>query len=269
MAKEWRTIKQFFSDDSEEKYSAIAGLANVQELMSVFKAALMLTAQMVKNVSMVQPPSPTAPPGQSCSKSNNSNNNNNNSNNSNSCSNSNSSGSIRHLSANQVVLMQSLFKVNFDQFQGDEWLLPSGAIFDHALFEATKDAQYECPLHSFVIENSADVLGLFPDARDQEEIKKELVGRTNEKLPALSSAEKALLEIYNKDPEELETLFAEKGWCAVGASLAEKPSADFQRLVYECLQQLLRVYRGVRMTLPQAPHEAWVTNRLWGFLADA
>ncbi|KAF9336394.1 hypothetical protein BG006_008801 [Podila minutissima] len=79
---------------------------------------------------------------------------------------------------------------------------------------------------------------LFLDARDQDEIKKELVGWTNEKLPAVSSAEKALLEIYNKDPEELETLFSEKGWRTVGASLADKPSADFQCLIYECLQQL-------------------------------
>ncbi|KAI8606460.1 hypothetical protein EDD21DRAFT_410186 [Dissophora ornata] len=42
-----------------------------------------------------------------------------------------------------------------------------------------------------------------------------------------------------------------------------------QRHVYECVQQLLKVYRGERIVVPQAPHESWVVNRLGGFLADA
>ncbi|KAG9062436.1 hypothetical protein KI688_005351 [Linnemannia hyalina] len=272
VAKEWGTIKQFFSGDDQEQYSTIAGLANVPELVAAFKVAPTLDAQMVEIACMPPPvavPRPTSsssssassgltPRGRSRSNSN-----------SNSGSNSNGNSSAKHLSPTQVALMQALFKVNFDQFQGKEWLLPSGAIFDRVLYETIKDVRYECPLHSFVLENPAAVLGLFPDARDQDELKKVLVDRADEKLPVLSSAEKALLEIYNKDPEELEELLAEKGWRAVGASLAEKPSADFQRLVYECVQQLLKVYRGERMAIPQAPHESWMVNRLWGFLADA
>ncbi|KAF9545619.1 hypothetical protein EC957_010704 [Mortierella hygrophila] len=275
VAKEWETIKQFFSGDDQEQYSAIAGLANVPELVAAFKVAPTLDAQMVEIACMPPPVAALRPTSSSSSASSGraprgrSRSNSNSNSNSNSSSNSNSNSSAKHLSPTQVALMQALFKVNFDQFQGKEWLLPSGAIFDCVLYEAIKDVQYECPLHSFVLENPTAVLGLFPDARDQDELKKVLVDRADEKLPVLSSAEKALLEIYNKDPEELEELFAEKGWRAVGASLAEKPSADFQRLVYECVQQLLKVYRGERMAIPQAPHESWMVNRLWGFLADA
>ncbi|KAG0043201.1 hypothetical protein BGZ83_011719 [Gryganskiella cystojenkinii] len=280
IVNEWETVKKFFGGDGQERYSAIAGLVNVPELVAAFKVAPTLDEQMVEAACMPPPPplpmeaprptsstsSSTASgqvrPGRSRSNSSNGGSNGSNS------SGSNSNGSGKHLSPTQVALMQALFKVNFDQFPGNEWLLPSGAIFDRVLYETVKDVRYECPLHSFVLENPAAVLGLFPDARDQNELKKVLVDRADEKLPVLSLAEKALLEIYNKDPEELEELFAEKGWRAVGTSLAEKPSAEFQRLVYECVQQLLKVYRGERMAVPQAPHESWMVNRLWGFLAD-
>ncbi|KAF9346998.1 hypothetical protein BGX34_003475 [Mortierella sp. NVP85] len=112
-------------------------------------------------------------------------------------------------------MMQELFKKNFDKLQGDEWLSPSGASFDHR-----------------------------------------------------RPAETALPSIYNKGPEELEELFAEKGW-RVDAALTEKLSEEFQRLVFECVQQLLKVYRVERMALPQAPHESWAVNCLWSFIVDA
>ncbi|KAF9363608.1 hypothetical protein BGX34_003728 [Mortierella sp. NVP85] len=212
---------------------------------------------------------------------NNNNENNNNNNSANSANNnstnvlssrcsssSNSNGSSKNLSPTQVASMQELFKTNFNKFQGDEWLLPSGASFDHVLYEAIKGMRHECPLHSFVVD-SPTVIDLFADARDKDELNRVMVGRMDEKLLPLSPAETALLEVYNKDPDELEELFADKGWRAVGASLTEKTSAEYQRLVFDCLQQLFKVYRGERMTLPQAPHESWVINRLWSFLADA
>ncbi|KAF9944729.1 hypothetical protein BGZ72_002042 [Mortierella alpina] len=266
VAKEWERVKRFFNEVNQEEYSIIAELANVPALMAAFRAAPTLDAQMVEAAYMPPPPLPSAVnPGSSSSPSARSRSRSN----SNSDNSGSGSGSAKTLSPSQVALMQALFKVNFEQFQGDEWILPSGAIFDRVLYDTVKDARYECPLHSFVLEKPTAVLALFADARDQAELKKVLIDRTEEKLPELSAAEKGLLNVYNRTPEELEDLFAEKGWRAVGASLLEKPSADFQRLVYEHMQQLLKVYREGRMVLPQAPHESWVVNRLWSFLADA
>ncbi|KAG0064778.1 hypothetical protein BGZ92_005704, partial [Podila epicladia] len=98
-------------------------------------------------------------------------------------------------------------------------------IFDRVVYETTKDVWYECPFHTFIIETPVAILGLFPDTRDQDELKKMLVG-------------------------------------------TKMLTTDFQRLVYECVQQLLKLYRGERMAVPQAPHESWMVNLLWGFLAD-
>ncbi|KAF9153879.1 hypothetical protein DFQ26_000413, partial [Actinomortierella ambigua] len=189
-----------------------------------------------------------------------------------SSSNSNSSGgsgSGNHLSLTQIAQMQVLFQMNFDRFRGQDWLMPSGASFDRVLFGAIRDVHYECPLHSFVIENPDAVIDLFPDARDQAELKRVLVDRVGELLPMLTAAEVAYLELFNMDPKELLELFAEKGWRAVGDSLQEKPADDFQCLVYNSVHQLLKVYRGASMVVFQGYPESWIVNRLWSFLADA
>ncbi|KAG0239285.1 hypothetical protein B0O80DRAFT_492307 [Mortierella sp. GBAus27b] len=294
VAEGWETLKTFFSDDNQERHIEITGLANISGWVAAFKVAPTLDAQTVETISIPPPPPAMVPdhPTSSSSSSSSryvrvqdrsfnhnrdsaSNNNTSNtktktnSSNSSSSSSSDSNGSSKSLSSIQVLLMHELFKTNFDKFQGDEWLLPSGSNFDHVLYESVKGARYECPLHSFVIENPDTVLDLFPDPQDKDELRKVMIDRAEERLPVLSTSETALLSIYNKSPDELEELFAEKGWRAVGASLAEKPPEDFQRLVFECVQQLLKVYRGERMALPQAPHEPWVVNRLWSFIADA
>jgi hypothetical protein len=56
---------------------------------------------------------------------------------------------------------------------------------------------------------------------------------------------------------------SEKGWCAVGAGLTEKPTEEFQRTVFEAVHQILKAYRGQRMALPQAPQGSWIVHSLW------
>ncbi|CAO3571921.1 unnamed protein product [Mortierella alpina] len=256
VALEWERVREFFQTHQE----AYADLAYLPELAAAVGAAPTLTAQLVEAMYMPPPPSvPSPSPTRGRSRSNSHTDN----------SGSSSSGSAKSLSPTQVALLQRTFKANFEQYRGDEWILPSGAILDRVLFDAVKDVRYECPLHSFVIQQPSTVMALFEDDRDLSVLKEVLVDRPEEKLPELSTPEKALLKIYNLSPEELEDLFAEKGWRAIGSSLTEKPSADFQRLVYEQVQHLLKIYREGQRTLPQASHESWVVNRLWGFLADA
>ncbi|KAF9585906.1 hypothetical protein BGW38_000096 [Lunasporangiospora selenospora] len=290
LAKEWRAIKRFFSSDSKKKYSILGELTNVPEWVAAFKAAPMIDPLMVKIACMppppppppLPPPPPPPPPPpsslaatgssmivqcRSCSDSNG--NSSSDSNRNGSFDSSSNSSSTKHLTPAQVTLMQVLFKTNFERFQGDEWLLPSGASFDRVVFDAVKDMRCECSLHSFVIDNPATVLDLFPDSRDKDELKRVLIDRMGEELPALSPSEKALLEMYTMGPAELAELFTTKTWPAVSALMTEKPSDEFQCLVYECMHQLRKVYRQERMAMPQTPHESWIVNRLWGFLADA
>ncbi|KAF9153706.1 hypothetical protein DFQ26_000496, partial [Actinomortierella ambigua] len=179
------------------------------------------------------------------------------------------SGSTKLLSLTQIAQMQVLFQMNYDRFRGEDWVMPSGASFDWVLFGAIRNIHYECPLYSFVIENPDAVISLFTDARDKAELKRVLIDRVEEQLPTLTAVEMAYLELFKKEPDELRELFAEKGWRAVGDSLQEKPSDDFQRVVYESMHQILKVYRGVRMIVPKGSSESWIVNRLWGFLADA
>jgi hypothetical protein len=51
----------------------------------------------------------------------------------------------KSLSPIQVLPRHDLIRKNFDKFQGNEWL-PSGANFDHVLYESVKSARHECPL---------------------------------------------------------------------------------------------------------------------------
>ncbi|KAF9945275.1 hypothetical protein BGZ70_003925 [Mortierella alpina] len=255
LAREWNRIKEYFESDDQEEFPISEELVNIPELITAIKAAPTLTPQTIEDICMPPPPL-TSRTGSG------------NSGNSGSSS-SGSSGSAKSLSPAQVAMLQKTFEANFVKYQGDEWVLPSGAILDRVLHDAVKDVRYECPLHSFVIQRPSTVLALFEDARDQSELRRVLVDRAEEKLPQLTGPEKALLNIYILSPEELEDLFSKKGWRAVGSSLAEKPSADFERLVYEIVLHLLKIYRQGQRTLPQAPHESWVVNRLWGFLADA
>ncbi|KAG0222051.1 hypothetical protein BGW42_006958 [Actinomortierella wolfii] len=277
--KEWQKAKEFFDGDKGRNHLAIEPLLNIPDLVAAFNAAPEFDAEYVKTARMPPPLSlpvaqavgqssslPLDSPGQGAQRRSRSSS----INGSNGSSSSGSNNcSAKHLTPTQIALMQSLYQVNFRQFEGAEWVLPSGAIVDQVLFEVTKDMRFESSLHSFVIETPATLLGLFPDLMDQDELREVLVERAGEELPTLSSAEVAFIELFNKDPSDLEKLFAQQGWGSVGASLTEKPSEEFQRLVFECVFLLLAVYRGNRMTLPSAPSESFVVHRLWGFLAQA
>ncbi|KAF9152374.1 hypothetical protein DFQ26_000912, partial [Actinomortierella ambigua] len=278
---EWDSVRTFFAGDSHPKHAEVAELVNLPVLIELFSRAPTLDEKMVEAASMPPPPLPpktkltgSSPRAPSCKNSTgggggSSNGMGSSNTNTNSGSSGSGSGSAKHLSATQIALMQNLFKRNFDQFRGQEWLMPSGASFDRVIFEATKDVHYECPLHSFVIEHPDAVVGLFTDASDKAELKRVLIDRVDEQLPMLSAAEMAYLELFNIDPVELRELFAKNGWSDVGDSLQEKPADDFQYLVYNSVHQLLKVYHGANMIVRQGSPESWIVNRLWGFLADA
>ncbi|KAG0221882.1 hypothetical protein BGW41_006432 [Actinomortierella wolfii] len=275
--KEWQRTTEFFDGDIRRDYSAVAPLINVPELVAAFRTAPDFDAEYLELACMSPLPHSAVARADSqssslsfespdqgaqrrsrsstCSGGSNSS--------------SRSSSSVRHLTRTQVTRMQSFYQKNFHQFKGSEWVLPSGAIVYQVLFGIARNMSFESPLHSFVIETPAALLGLFPDPIDQDELRKVLIERAGEELPALSPVEMVFVELFNKAPADLEKLFAQQGWRTVGASLAEKPSDEFQCLVFECMFLLLNVYRGNRMALPQVLSQPFVVHRLWGFLAQA
>ncbi|KAF9899395.1 hypothetical protein EC991_008936 [Linnemannia zychae] len=196
--------------------------------------------------------------------------------NNNSSSNSSSNNSSIHsrsstisggqLSPGTILKMQKLFRRNFDEFGGNGWKLPSGAILDNLLAVHVERLPYECSLHSFVIEDVKGVLQLATDGNDRALLKTTLVDRPKEQLPALSTPEKAFLKKYNLPPDDLRILLATSGWQTIGSSLKKKPDEEFQEVVHTCVLHLLTVYRQVGMAVPTDSTESWYTHVLWHFL---
>ncbi|KAF9945114.1 hypothetical protein BGZ65_011153 [Modicella reniformis] len=60
--------------------------------------------------------------------------------------------------------------------------------------------------------------------------------------------------------------FGQLGRSFIQVDKIRQMNTDIQRL-YECVQQLLKVYREERMAV-QAPHESWMVNRLWSSIAE-
>jgi len=188
---------------------------------------------------------------------------------SNSGNSSSSGGSSSHPSAGQIIAMKALFKDNFHQFQGVPWSLSSGAVIDDRLFEAITDMSHESALHSFVIQDVDAVLALFQAEMDQEEIASAMVAPQGKGLLELSEDELGFLAQFNMPRDELVEFMADHSWRGVATPLEHKPSAEFQKVAYNCVAHVLGTYESYGFSLPSSPLESWCTHGLWGFLNRA
>ncbi|KAF9916176.1 hypothetical protein FBU30_001515 [Linnemannia zychae] len=168
----------------------------------------------------------------------------------------------------QIINMKSLFKANFDEFESDGWVLPSGAVIDDRLREAIDSLGYESALHSFVIDNVDVVLKLFEDQLDQKEIKR-MMANPDEELPALSAAELEFLDQYALPPEDLIEFLYNHGCGVIAENIREKPSREFQEVAHSCITQVVEAYKENCFTFPGNPSESWYSIHLWGFLRTA
>ncbi|KAG0242433.1 hypothetical protein BGW41_004162 [Actinomortierella wolfii] len=174
-----------------------------------------------------------------------------------------------NLTPGQVLSMNMLFREHFDSFHGSPWSLPSGAIVDDCLREIVEGLPYESALHSFVIEDVDTLLELFDAPGDREVIERVLVTRADERLPALSPAERSFLEQYVMPPNDLYEYVMDHGCRHAGSTLQEKPSEEFMFMVHNCIAHVLLAYRENECAFPVDSSVAWFTLHLWGFLRIA
>ncbi|KAF9926765.1 hypothetical protein BGZ65_007144, partial [Modicella reniformis] len=131
--------------------------------------------------------------------------------------------------------------------------------------ESIKDLGYESALHSFIIEDVAEVIGLFPSDDDKAALRDVIEERRSEQLATLSLSEVAFLHLYDVSPEEMKNI-CKSGWGSMGSTLSDIPDEDFRALVHYCIGHLCRVYQMNSMSLPREQSEAWYMAKLWGFL---
>ncbi|KAF9110671.1 hypothetical protein BGX27_006019 [Mortierella sp. AM989] len=277
VARSWNKLKKYFSGGESTNLADIQDLINVHSLVAAFAAAPQISETPATSTNMSPPLCPvsvteaTYAPSRLRTTSNRSKGNRTSSSSSSNSSSSNSSNSKSSttsggLSPATILKMQTLFRKNFDEFGGDAWKLPSGAILDNLLAAHVERLPYESALHSFVIEDVKGILQLATDEKDRALLKTTLVDRPKEQLPALSTPEKAFLKKYNMPPEDLWNLLATSGWRTIGSGLKKKPDEEFQEIVHTCVLHLLTEYRKVGMVVPTDSKESWYTHVLWRFL---
>ncbi|KAI8346706.1 hypothetical protein B0O80DRAFT_224562 [Mortierella sp. GBAus27b] len=161
--------------------------------------------------------------------------------------------------------MRSEFLQNFSAFKGDPWELPSGTNVDKRIAESLHDQVHESTLHSFIIEDVADVIALFPSDEDQAALKAVVEERRGEQLETLSFSEATFLRLYDVSPGEMKNLL-KSGWGTMGSTLSDLPDEDFRSLVHTCFDYIQRIYEMNHMSIPREESESWYMSKIWGFL---
>ncbi|KAF9970975.1 hypothetical protein BGZ65_010732, partial [Modicella reniformis] len=168
-------------------------------------------------------------------------------------------------SSEALSKMRSEFLQNFSAFKGDPWKLPSGTNVDKRIAESVHDQVHESALHSFIIEDVADVIALFPSDEDQAALKAVVEERPGEQLATLCSSEAAFLRLYDVSPGEMKILL-KSGWGNMGSTLSDLPDEDFRSLVHSCFDYIRRIYEMNDMSIPREESESWHMSKIWGFL---
>ncbi|GJJ77622.1 hypothetical protein EMPS_09981 [Entomortierella parvispora] len=276
IVRSWNKLKDYFTagnnnvfehfDNFPSLVAAFAAAPRIPETSPVGLASVPDVTYLPPRQSVTQNKSKGSKAGSSSS--------NNNSNGSNGSSGSGSgSGSSRsstisggQLSPSTILKMRTLFRKNFDEYEGNAWELPSGAILDNLLADHIEKLPSESALHSFIIEDVKGILQMVTDETDRALLKTTLMDRSTEQLSALSPPEKAFLKKYNLPPDHLRNLLATSGWRTVGNSLKKKPDDEFQEAAHFSIQYLFTIYRQVGMVVPTDSTESWYTHVLWHFI---
>ncbi|KAF9924924.1 hypothetical protein BGZ65_008055 [Modicella reniformis] len=235
VARAWNMIKRHLGDTKKEDYLGVDHLFDIGEFLAAFKEVPEIDESEMSTAAAaaMPPPHNMATPDAAASSSRSSKAPTNRSR-SNSMSNSGNSSS-GHPSQGQIMAMKSLFKANFNKFQGTPWSLPSGTVFDDHLCEAIMGLEQETALHSFIIEDVGALLQLFEVEMDQDKIRSAMVTPQGKGLLELSGAEAKYLDQFNKPRDELVEFIADQSWRSVAKALEDKPSTEFQKVAYWCV----------------------------------
>ncbi|KAK3807384.1 MAG: hypothetical protein J3Q66DRAFT_374838 [Benniella sp.] len=96
-------------------------------------------------------------------------------------------------------------------------------------------------LHSFIIEDVADIIALFTSVEDQATLRTVIEERPKEQLATLSPSEAAFLYLYDVSPGDIKGLL-KSCWGNMGSALSDLPDEGFHSLMHDCIGHTLRVY---------------------------
>jgi len=248
----WNTLRDYFIQGDADSLEKMKGFMNVPLTIQAFKdvGPLDLTtatkdaapapAPSTSTTSLPPPPSPSISSRRSKTSSNS-------------------------RSSEALSKMKSEFLQNFSAFKGEPWKLPSGTNVDTRIGESVNDLVYESALHSFIIEDVADIIALFTSIEDQAALRAVIEERSKEQLATLSPSEAAFLRLYDVSPGDTRGLL-KSGWGNMGSALSDLPDEGFRSLVHDCIAYILRVYEMNDMSIPREESESWHMSKIWGFL---
>ncbi|KAK3809580.1 MAG: hypothetical protein J3Q66DRAFT_391811 [Benniella sp.] len=152
--------------------------------------------------------------------------------------------------------MRTEYLANLADFQGQQWLLPSGATLNGLLRPYLVNLSGESVLHSWIIDNVETVVALADDPKDKEQLRHVLASVEDQDKWTLPGDEQSFVDLYAEAPDKVELLIS-KGYAGM-MDLAQGgvPSNSFCRLVHLLIDSLHMMYARNSYQLPKNS-EGW------------
>ncbi|KAF9968766.1 hypothetical protein BGZ70_008397 [Mortierella alpina] len=255
----WNRFKQFFTSSAGSAYRDIESMTNVQAFVEAFNAEPFFDV----HEPIAPIPSTTSDPSAVLAIATHSQASGSLTNSSGS-SGSSSNSSSSSLSAGAVLRMRTEYEENFAAFQGEAWMLPSGACVDDIVAQYVRTLSKESALHSFIIDLPSAILDLFPDPADKAALKEVLVKREGESFRLVNSEEEAYIRCYDKEPTKIKEMLS-RGWQGASEPQEQLPE-NFRESIHMALHLIYVAYRSHRFRLPERASESFFLQTLWGFI---
>ncbi|KAF9432537.1 hypothetical protein BGZ76_010657 [Entomortierella beljakovae] len=171
------------------------------------------------------------------------------------------------LSPSVISMMRDEFKANFEDFQGSSWIAPSNNSMDEALYNFTVQLEAENPLHSFILDQTADIEKTL-DNVDKQHFRKTIQDHDNAtRYFTVSDEFQQEILKFSLPPDDLERMMR-RGWEVIDegalSDLTDRHSLEkFRKLLYRTMFSLSLLYEDHNNKLPLTKLESWYTSEVW------
>ncbi|KAF9974575.1 hypothetical protein BGZ73_002010 [Actinomortierella ambigua] len=281
----WRKVQDYFVGLGDAEYEALQNLGDVGRLATFFRRAAEkeeatqegALSDVHEATSALHQPLPSASVvssnasgnqhsgGSGCASGSSA------SGSSGSRSNGSTGSSPSSLSPTAIAKMRAMFDTNWNSYAGESWTLKSGLCFDDRLRDLILGLDYEASLHSFIVQDISEVMGLSADPSDKEELSLLMSQVHDDDAWKLKPSETEFLSHYNKSPGALKELL-KKGYGGVMEEAAKDgenlPEETFCDAVHHIVDRYHRIYQRNLWRMPSGKSESWYRESLWWILAD-
>ncbi|KAF9347171.1 hypothetical protein BGX26_001326, partial [Mortierella sp. AD094] len=184
---------------------------------------------------------------------------------------SSSSTSSGALSSGAVDRMKSEFSANFEKYTGSPWLLASGTNVDDTIFQHTMTLSVESSLHSFVLDRTEVLVGLFEDV-DQGLFQEAIDRDASQEIAALAEWKRREIKRYSLSPKKLRDL-RRSGWDFLDqqdfhATVDEYELDGFRERLHLTMSRFSSLYKHNSNKLPECRLESWFAVKVWDILME-